>query len=192
MVLELEQCSLSASRRLSQGERQSVSRPQLGQESLPACHCHSIPCVMAADQPPALKLHQFVSLTPLLLGQDLKHFHSARKQGLFRACVHSLDRRSGKSPGGRQRGCLTWKGEMEHKEIKYKAGSGQPQSYEVGGGIQTSVVKEGFVEVVPFPQPLHACGLWPVGKRQESIMVKLLLRRPALASKLEGGQVVGG
>lgn len=124
MVLELEQCSLSASRRLSQGERQSVSRPQLGQESLPACHCHSIPCVMATDQPPALKLHQFVSLTPLLLGQDLKHFHSARKQGLFRACVHSLDRRSGRSPGSRQSGCLTWKGEMEHKEIKYKAGSG--------------------------------------------------------------------
>lgn len=81
---------------------------------------------------------------------------------------------------------------MEHKEIKYKAGSGQPQSDEVGGGIQTSVVKEGFMEAVPFPQPLHECGLGPVGKRQESIMVKLLLRRPALASKLEGGQVVGG
>lgn len=169
-----------------------MSRPQLGQESLPACYCHSIPCVMATDQPPSLKLHQFVSLTPLLFGQDLKHFHSARKQGLFRACVHSLDRRSGRSPGSRQRSCLTEKGEMGDKEIKYKVGSGEPQGYEVGGGIQTSVVKEGFMEAVPFPQPLHECGLQPVGKWQEGIMVKLLLRGPALASKLEGGQVVGG
>lgn len=48
------------------------------------------------------------------------------------------------------------------------------------------------MEAVPFPQPLHECGLRPVGKRQESITVKLLLRSPALTSKLEGGQVVGG
>ena len=56
------------------------------------------------------------------------------------------------------------KGEREEKERKYGTRSGEGQDCDMGGGPQTGMVKEGFVEVVPLPELLHEFGLWPMGK----------------------------
>ena len=62
----------------------SVSRPQAEPtESCQPAIIHPIPSAMAAKQPPPLKMHQLLSLTPLTLAQDLKHFNNAKKPGLF-------------------------------------------------------------------------------------------------------------
>lgn len=79
-----------------------MSRPQAEPtESCQHAIIHPIPSVTAAKQPPALKMHQLLSLTPLTLAQDLKHFNNAGKPGLFRVCVHSMGPRSGRSPAGK-------------------------------------------------------------------------------------------
>ena len=59
-----------------------LSRPPWPSRCQPGI-AHPIPPVMAADLPPALKMHPFLPFTPLALSQDLKHFNGARKHVLF-------------------------------------------------------------------------------------------------------------
>lgn len=63
----------------------------------------------------------------------------------------------------------------------------------MGGGPQTGMVKEGFVEVVP--HSLSYSMSLDFGQWESSRTVswsRSCFRRPALASRLEGEQVAGG
>lgn len=54
------------------------------------------------------------------------------------------------------------------KEEKERKMRGEERKLKEEEKPKPDVVKEGFMEEVLLPEPLHEFGLWPVGKRQES------------------------
>lgn len=142
----------------------SVSRPQTGPTKSPTI-VHPRPSMMAAEQPPTLKMHQVLPLSPLALAQDWKHFNSARNSGLFRVGVRSPGPTSGKKKKKKRKKDKTDRKKEREKERTRRASSWRRCQ-----------------------SPSHSMSL-DFSPQESGKCVKVLLQE---ASRLEGRQMAGG